>query len=161
MSGAITIEHRRAGRISVDEADVLLFDGIPGFPEANRFALLEHDEASPFSWLVCLDDADLAFVVTDPRSFFRDYEPELGNAERQRLDLREGDEVVLLAIANVCKGQPTLNLAAPVLVNARSRRGVQAVLADEVHSTPEAIPAPAAPSGEAKDADQIESKPQR
>ena len=57
---SVVIDHRRFGRLEIPESDVLRFDGLPGFPEAERFALLAHDRHAAFAWLVCLDDPELA-----------------------------------------------------------------------------------------------------
>ena len=40
-------------------------------------SLLHHDRESPFGWLLCVDDPELAFAVTDPCQFFPAYRPEL------------------------------------------------------------------------------------
>jgi len=127
----ICVEHLRLGRIELPEAEVLRFDGVPGFPEARRFALLRHDAGSAFAWLACLDDPALAFAVVDPLELFPDYAPALGAAELAGVDAAGPGEVCLLAIANLSGGKALVNLAAPLVVNAASRRGAQVVLADE------------------------------
>jgi flagellar assembly factor FliW len=67
------------------------------------------------------------------------------------VDASRPEELELFAIATIREGSVTLNLAAPVLVNARAARGNQVVLADETHSARTPLPTPV----------QIESKPQR
>jgi flagellar assembly factor FliW len=139
----ITIEHERLGAIEVPEADVIHFDGLPGFPEARRFALLRHDDRSPFAWLASLDDAALAFAVVDPFELFPDYGPALGAAQLAEVGATAFPEVCLLAIANLGGGSALVNLAAPLLVHAATRRAVQLVLADERWPVRAAIPNPA------------------
>ena len=80
MSDVVTIESRRVGRVDVSEGDLIYFDGLPGFPKAKRFVVMEHVAASSFFWLVSLDDADLAFVVANPWHFFPRYSPAMTKA---------------------------------------------------------------------------------
>jgi flagellar assembly factor FliW len=144
------VEHQRFGPIEVAVAQVLRFEEIPGFPEAERFALLRHDRESAFLWLVSLDVLDLAFAVADPRQFFPDFRPALSPDQLASVGASRPEELELFAIATFREGKVTLNLAAPLLVNAPAARGAQVILADEAHSTRTPLPTPA----------QIESKPQ-
>ena len=154
MSEAVWIElaHRRVGEIRLPESAVIRFTGLPGFPEARRFALFQHDQDSPFSWLACLDDPELAFVVTDPRLFFPDYAPGIPSRALEALGAEATGPFELLAIANLRGERPCLNLAAPLVVDATSRRGVQVVLDDDRYAIAQARPEGAtsqapAPSG--------------
>lgn len=149
----ITVEHQRVGRIDLDASQLLHFSGLPGFPGARDFALAQHDESSPFAWLASLDQLDLAFVVAEAGKLFPDYPPQLGARELDAVGASSRDEVLVLAIANLAGGELTLNLAAPVLVNARTRRAAQVVLPDSTLKLRARL-------GEAARA-QIESKPQR
>ncbi|MGI9591019.1 MAG: flagellar assembly protein FliW [Myxococcota bacterium] len=150
MSDAVWVEvaHRRVGDIRLPESAVIRFAGLPGFPEARRFALFQHDQDSPFSWLACLDDPDLAFVVTDPRLFFPDYAPGIPSRALEALGADGACE--LLSIANLRGERPCLNLAAPLVVDATSRRGVQVVLEEKQHAIAQALPEDAAKQAPAR-----------
>jgi flagellar assembly factor FliW len=146
-------EHRRVGKIALDANDALHFDGLPGFPAARSFALAQHDADSPFAWLASLDDADLAFVVAEPSKLFLDFAPKLCARDLASVGAASADEVLLLAVANVSGGELCFNLAAPIVVNARTRRAAQVVLQDTAFKLRARIGEPARA--------QIESKPQR
>lgn len=148
----VAIEHRRFGRLEIPESDVLEFDGLPGFPSARRFALLAHDRDEVFAWLVSLDDPDLALVVTDPGPFFPDYRPGFATDRLAGLGAASRDEVEVLVVVNLRRGEPTLNLLAPVALCARTRRGAQWILEDGGLSPCEPMPAGWGAPG-------IESKP--
>lgn len=148
----IEMEHARIGELQVREESIIHFDGLPGFPEARRFALVSEGGDDRFQWLACLDDPELAFVVTDPQLFFPDYAPKLGKAHLRALGAEEAAEVVFLAIANLSGDVPRLNLAAPLVVHPGSRRAAQTVLDDPELSVAEALPR--------EEASQIESNPQ-
>jgi flagellar assembly factor FliW len=149
----IHFEHRRVGKIALDAKDMLHFAGLPGFPAARSFALAQHDAESPFAWLASLDDPDLAFVAVEPAKLFTDYTPQLSRRELDSVGAQAGDEVLLLALANVTGGELCFNLAAPILVNARTRRAAQVVLPDAALKLRARLGEPARV--------QSESKPQR
>lgn len=127
----IRVDHARVGSIDIAAEEALSFDGLPGFPEAQRFALLRHREGSCFAWLACLDDPGLAFSVVDPLDLFAGYQPELGPEDLALVGAKAPGEVCLLAIANLSGPRASANLAAPLLVHATTRRGAQLTLADE------------------------------
>ena len=64
----VPLRSRRFGDYEIPVERVLVFpDGLIGFGDARRFALLETGRpASPFHHLACLDVPDLGFVVCDP-----------------------------------------------------------------------------------------------
>ena len=131
----LAVESRRFGCFEVEESAVLRFDGLPGFPGARRFAVLRHDRESPFAWLVCLDEPELGFVVTNPFQFFPDYRPELEASHRRAVEAADDAALELFAIANVGRDEVSLNLAAPLLVNPDRRRATQAILERGDHPT--------------------------
>jgi flagellar assembly factor FliW len=157
----VTLEHVRFGTLRVPEGEVLHFGGLPGFPGADRFALLRHDRASPFLWLVSLDDPQLCFAVADPRQFFPAYAPVLSAAHLASVQARDERDLELYAIATLRTEGATLNLAAPLLVHAERRRGAQVVLESGDWPLREPLPAPRPPDAARAPAAQIESKPHR
>lgn len=133
-----TIETPRFGAIEFTDDDVIFFDeGILGFPDSHRFVILCHREGSPFRWLQSLDEAWLAFLMTDPARFLADYEPEISNEDAERLGLTEETPRLLFTLVSIPPGHPeemTLNLAGPVVINVAARRGRQLVLDDPTYS---------------------------
>ena len=105
--------------------------GLPGFPDARRFALVRWgDEGNPFSLLRSLDEPDLAFVVVPPGLFFPDYAPELDDDSAERLDLDDPDDALVLVVVTLGErpADATANLTAPVVINQRNREAAQVVL---------------------------------
>src|SRR5205823_6478563 len=115
------------------EAGELVFEtGLPGFPDAKRFALVRWgDEDSPFSLLRSLDHEGLDFVVVPPMVFFPDYAPEVDDATVARLSLEQADDAVLLSVVTLGEkaADATVNLMGPIVVNRHTRQAAQAVLA--------------------------------
>lgn len=134
-------------RISDGQANVLQFrHGIPGFPNARRFVLIDFDDSggSALQVLHSLDDPDLEMVVAVPWPFFPDYAPELGEADRQELGIEDPqDAVVFCAVtADAERDEVFLNLLGPFVVNATTLEARQVVLADT--SQPVRAPVPLA-----------------
>src|SRR6266700_3073553 len=69
------IQSTRFGLLNVDDERIIhLPRGLLGFPDYTRYALIQTGEENYFFWLQSVDEAGLAFVVTDPSIFFKDYE---------------------------------------------------------------------------------------
>ncbi len=140
MSDTVRFENYRFGEVEVREADLLHFPGLPGFPDARRFVVMEHDCDSPFAWLVCVDDPDLAFAIANPWDFFPDYRPPLGLQQLRAVGVEAPDDLEILVIANVGRDAISLNLAAPLLCNPRTRQAMQAILEKSPYSAREPLP---------------------
>jgi flagellar assembly factor FliW len=141
MSEVIRVESRRVGEVEVTEADIILFDPIPGFPNKSRFVIAEHADSSDFAWLICLDDPDLAFVVASPWTFFPNYDPPVDRDHLAALAIEKKEEVELLSIVTLMGKDIFLNLSAPLLINASTRRGLQVVSDDPRYTTHASLPA--------------------
>lgn len=131
----LTFTSARFGEFTVPAETVIeIPSGIIGFPNSNRFVMLEHKP--PFSWLHSIDDPNLAFVVVDGFEFGQqfDVKPPIGDTDT---DLKAEDEYAILIVVTV-RPDPrltTANLKAPVFVNMRNRKGVQTIIDDQRYST--------------------------
>lgn len=132
MSGATTTSAVRSDEVT--DLPELHFDaGLPGFPDAHRFALVRwSDDVDELSILTSLEHRDLEFLVVPPALFFPDYAPEIDDETVERLALTKADDAVLLVIVTVGDGPSaaTANLLAPIVVNRHTRQALQAVLAE-------------------------------
>lgn len=128
----------RFGEIEVTPNDVLFFkEGLIGFPGLQEFVLISHKEESPFRWLQSVQEPTLAFLCAIPQHFIPTYNPVLTSAVVETLKLTEKTDRFVLTTAAIPKGLPsemTLNLAAPILVNAKTRSALQFVLEDEAYT---------------------------
>src|SRR4051812_15062898 len=69
------IQTSRFGTLSVEDDRIMTFpNGLLGFPNRTRFALIQTGSENYFFWLQSLDDPNLAFVITDPAIFFKNYD---------------------------------------------------------------------------------------
>lgn len=132
---AVLVRSEQFGDLEVDEARVLTFDdGLPGFPDARRFALLPVEGSDDlFFWLQSLDDPGLSFLSIIPWPFFPDYEPELNEPDREALDLASASDALVLCLVTVHREERrvTANLLGPVIINERTRASRQVVLTEQ------------------------------
>ena len=151
MGTEIQIESSRFGALLVDEERVITFpNGLLGFPDYRRFALIQTGEENYFFWLQSVDDPNLAFVVTDPAIFFKGYEVPLRDETRQDLGMEvagEGDgqaeeaprnDETFLQVFVICNKVGewlTGNLLGPLVVNAQNRLAQQVVLTEKKWTT--------------------------
>jgi flagellar assembly factor FliW len=130
------IETSRFGRLSVDEQRVMTFPrGLLGFPEYTRYALIQAGEENYFFWLQCVDEPNLAFVVTDPTIFFKDFAVPVKGELAEEIGLSDPSFVQVFVICNKVGDYLTGNLLGPIVVNAQNRVAQQVVLIEKKWTT--------------------------
>ncbi len=107
---------------------------MPGFPDHQRFALVQLDDAGVLCSLQSVEDPDLRFLVVPPAVFFPDYAPVLDDPTAASLGITSSDDAMVLLVVNPGDeaGAPTANLLAPVVVNRATRQGGQVVLDEDL-----------------------------
>lgn len=125
------IESARLGTVEIDEASIIQFpDGLVGFEDRHRFALVPADDDGAYSWLHCVDDPALAFLTVVPHFFFDSYEVELGDDDVAALDLTDQADAQTICLVSMHDDGVTANLLGPVVLNVRTQVGRQVVLAE-------------------------------
>jgi flagellar assembly factor FliW len=107
--------------------DVVAFpDGLPGFESCRRFVVMSLSDAPPFQCLQGLDAPRPAFLTIDPTLVLRRYRLLLSPADRLRLDAREDDALLWMAVVTYGADETaTVNLRAPLVINPRLMIGFQ------------------------------------
>lgn len=130
------IETTRFGRLEVNDERILTFNkGLLGFPHFQRYALIQTGEENYFFWLQSVDEPSLAFVVTDPSIFFKDYQFSLKEETQAELDLSDMSFAQVFVICNKVGDWLTGNLQGPLVINAQNRNGQQIVINDKKWTT--------------------------
>lgn len=126
----------RFGEVEVDPSRLLVFPhGLLGFGRFRTFVLLQPDERGVFYWLQCVEDPELAFVVTEPAAWRPDYQVPLRATELAELGLEDVAGAATFAIVNRRDGSITANLQGPLVINPVTRTGLQIVMSDRQWST--------------------------
>jgi flagellar assembly factor FliW len=132
----IEIKTSRFGDIAIDEERVMTFPrGLLGFPSHQRFALIQTGQGNYFFWLQSLDDPALAFVVTDPTTFFKDYEVPMREETLGDLEFSDLKFAQVFVICNKIGDWLTGNLLGPIIVNSEKRIAQQVVLTEKKWTT--------------------------
>lgn len=121
------------GEIEIDQENIIHFEhGIPSFEEEKKFTLLELGTDTPFIVLQSISTPALAFLVTDPFSFFPEYKVAIPDAVIEQLKIEEKETVATFGILTVKEPfeETTINLKGPIIINTKEKLGKQIVLND-------------------------------
>jgi len=136
MEFRMEIETTRFGLLSVnDDRIITLPKGLLGFPNHTRFALIQAGQENYFFWLQSVDEPNLAFVVTDPSIFFKDYDVQVREETQADLELTSPQFAQVFVICNKVDDWLTGNLLGPIVVNAQNRLAQQVVLTEKKWTT--------------------------
>ncbi|MGG3571606.1 flagellar assembly protein FliW [Bacillus gobiensis] len=132
------IQTRYHGETAIHEEQILSFDnGMPGFLDEKKFVILPLSEESPFVVLQSVSTKELAFIVTSPFVFFKDYEFDLDETTTELLELEASEDVEVIVLLTIEDpfDKTTANLKAPVVVNRKKMLAKQVILQDNNYQT--------------------------
>lgn len=123
------------GQLQIPEDNIITFEnGIPGFTQYTKYIIInDEDENSPFCWLQSIEEVDLAFALANPFLIHKEYNPRLPKNEIEKLG--EGNEtdysVLSIVIVPEDVEKMTANLRAPIVINLKTKKGMQVILDGE------------------------------
>lgn len=131
----IDIDQFNLKDIPVDPDRVFTFPaGLGGFEQCKRYTLF-HEEGKPtVFWLQSLDDPDLCFSVVPPDLLNLEYQIELSTADTDLLELTDTSDAIVVVIiyrdaaTESGGGKIAANTRSPLVLNTRSRLGMQKML---------------------------------
>lgn len=130
----MNIETTRFGTIEIN--DNLIFDFVEpiiGYDKFRKYVFIEHNEQSAFKWLQSIDVPELAFPVTSPAFFDIDYQFEIPTEKAEKIDLTSVESLISVNIVTIPSQNPkkaTVNLLAPIIINATNKQGMQIILSN-------------------------------
>lgn len=131
------ITTRVFGEIEIDDSKIIHFpSGIIGFPEMTDFALVFDEEKgkdTPIRWLQSLQEAGFAMPVMDPLLVAEDYNPEVEDNHLIPLGEMNAEDTLVLVTVTVPKDltKMSVNLQAPIVINADSKKATQIIVNSE------------------------------
>lgn len=135
------LETKHFGKLSYEPDSELEFPlGLPGFDGRKRFVAVHFLENDPLIYLQSLEDPTLCFITMPILAIDPHYRLKVSGEDLGRLGLnsarqpRIGDEVLCLTVLTIQETGPTANLLAPIVVNLRNRKAVQAVAPESDYS---------------------------
>ncbi len=133
----MNIETKYFGSMEVEEEKVIRFEkGLPGFQDEKAFVLIDFPDNPVFQILQSTTTPPVAFVVTSPYHFKKEYAFDLAEQVKEELGITKSEQVNVLSILTLREPfvESTINLQAPLIINANSLVGQQIILSDEYSS---------------------------
>ncbi len=121
---------------TIDSGKILTFPrGIPGFEKYTTYVVYhkEENDISAF-WLESCEEPKVTFTLVDPAQYGLNYELELTEEERNLLQAEKAEEVgIFMMLSKKDAGGSTTpalnaNIAGPIIINPRTRLGLQKVI---------------------------------
>jgi len=136
------IETKYFGTLPYGEGSTFEFPfGLPGFENEKQFVLIELEQHAPLVFLQSSLRKDLCFLAFPILVADRDYQLAVTPDDLRALDLNPtrqpelGREVLVLALVSLHDGlSATANLMAPIVINWKTRRALQAIRQDSRYS---------------------------
>jgi reactive intermediate/imine deaminase len=126
------IDSLRFGSLEVSPDQVIEFpEGLAGFEDLHRYSLFhaEGQAGAPnFFIMQSLEDPAVAFHIADPARFGCDYQIALSDEQCAAIELTDPADAVVgvMLIKDITAGLPMrAGLYAPLIINSRTRRGLQ------------------------------------
>lgn len=109
--------------------------GLLGFPDLQSFRLYEPQDGYPLKFLQAETRPEISFVCMDPAGVKPDYQVPLSDEDAQLLGIEKPEEAMILTIAVIPEDprRMTINLAGPLVMNTRTRVGLQVILSAEAN----------------------------
>jgi flagellar assembly factor FliW len=145
-SGKMIIQSDRFGSIDVDAQEILSFPrGIIGFADERQFVLVRTNKNSAIGWLQSATTPNMALPVVSAHVLVPKYPDVDILSYSEAAGLGESiEELAVLVVLNAPPGVPaTVNLVAPIIVNATTRKGAQLLLEGSRFTTREIFMLPA------------------
>ncbi len=128
------IKTRVFGEVEIEDSKIITFEnGIVGFPDMKRFALVHDEEKgvdAGIRYLQSMEEPEFAMPVMDPLRVVPDYNPEIEDELLNPLGDINPDNLLVLVTVSVPKEitKISINLQAPIIINAEERKAAQIIV---------------------------------
>ena len=132
------VKTTRFGEIDVPDDTLITFpEGVIGFKEARGFVIFDCGDQGLFKWLQSTEIPELAFVICEAHLIVPQYQVVIGQKEKELLQLDDPEDaaVCLILVIPEDPQETTGNLLGPIVMNSKSRIGMQMVLVNPDYST--------------------------
>ncbi|MDE7037346.1 MAG: flagellar assembly protein FliW [Lachnospiraceae bacterium] len=128
----MNINAKYFGSISYEEnQSISVPGGLIGFEAYTRYLPIPfQEEDDSMISLQSLDDETLSFILMNPFRIFPDYTPEISGQDLRELGAESPDDISYYVVSTIREtvAGSTVNLKAPLAVNALNRRAKQIIL---------------------------------
>ncbi|MBD2868413.1 flagellar assembly protein FliW [Paenibacillus arenilitoris] len=120
------------------DSSVFYFEqGIPGFEHLHQFAFADLEVSPPMKLMQSVEDMEISLIVVSPFFIYPEYEWILSEAAKEELQIQSEQEVEIWTVLTVPvdPAAATINLMAPIVLNANKKTGKQVILHDSTYSS--------------------------
>ncbi len=131
------IQTKYFGEIDLTEEKIITLDrGLFGFEEFKKYTILydcEKEGGSNISWFQSVDEPTLALPVINPLLVKEDYNPVVEDELLSGIgEITEENLVILLTMTVPADiKEMSVNLKAPIIINADTRKGAQLIVENQ------------------------------
>lgn len=127
------IDTKYFGNIEIGEDKIIHFEnGVLGFENYKDYTILydNEKEKSFFSWLQSIEESSLAFPIVNPFNVVENYNPQINDDMLESIGGIQDEDIVVFLMATIPEDvkQASVNMKAPLIINASSRKGVQIIV---------------------------------
>ena len=120
------------GNIEIGEEKIIHFEnGVLGFEDYKDYTILydNEKEKSFFSWLQSTEESSLAFPIVNPFNVVESYNPQINDDMLGSIGGISDEDTVVFLMATIPEDvkPASVNMKAPLIINASSRKGVQVI----------------------------------
>lgn len=122
------------GDIEIGDEKIIHFDnGVLGFEDYKDYTILydiEAGEKAFFSWLQSIDEKTLAFPIVNPFKVDESYNPQVNDEMLAPIGEFADEDLVVFLMATIPADvkEASVNMKAPVIINAATRKGIQLII---------------------------------
>jgi flagellar assembly factor FliW len=126
------IETKKFGNFNINEKDIIIFKkGLLAFENSRKFVIININENPAFKWLQSVENTGIAFLLIDPFLVKTNYFLDIDDNIQKELEIENKEDVMVYTIVTVPQSglkDATTNLAGPLVMNIKSKKGKQVVL---------------------------------
>ncbi len=120
------------GNITFEENDIILVEeGLIGFSSYIKYLPISFEEGNDgMISLQSLEDEGLSFILMNPFKLFPDYNPIPTKEDMRQLGAEKEEDIsyYVISVIGASIAESTVNLKAPLAVNAKNRKAKQIIL---------------------------------
>ncbi|MCI8939917.1 MAG: flagellar assembly protein FliW [Dorea sp.] len=127
----MNINAKYFGEVSYEKIDTIqIINGLFGFESYTDYLPLSFQEDDSMISLQNLEDETLSFILMNPFMIYPDYNPILSEDDLKELDASSIEDISFYVISVIRDSvdKTTVNLRAPLVVNALNRKAKQIML---------------------------------
>lgn len=128
----MNINAKYFGPLTYEEDEIIhIPGGLIGFDSYTEYLPLPfHEEDDSLISLQSLDEEDLSFILMNPFGVCPDYAPALSDQDMRELNAGSEEDLVYYVICVIkdTVAESTINLKAPLVINAMNRQAKQVIL---------------------------------